>query len=170
MPDRHKKENVAATITKLFEITKSKMKTDEDKAIVDGLRKLVAQVEQDLYYPKPRYLDAFFFPNEKNIQRLVGYLAKAQRSLKICVFNFTNNDLANAVLDRHNNKVEVRIITDDECMNNKGSDIQDLANAGIAVRTDNSQQFHMHNKFVIVDDTYLLTGSFNWTVQAGLSN
>jgi cardiolipin hydrolase len=28
----------------------------------------------------------------------------------------------------------------------------------------------MHNKFVVVDDAYLLTGSFNWTVQAGLNN
>ena len=28
----------------------------------------------------------------------------------------------------------------------------------------------MHNKFVIIDDTFLITGSFNWTVQAGKSN
>lgn len=28
----------------------------------------------------------------------------------------------------------------------------------------------MHNKFVVVDDTHLITGSFNWTVQAGKSN
>lgn len=28
----------------------------------------------------------------------------------------------------------------------------------------------MHNKFAIIDDTHLVTGSFNWTVQAGKSN
>jgi phosphatidylserine/phosphatidylglycerophosphate/cardiolipin synthase-like enzyme len=28
----------------------------------------------------------------------------------------------------------------------------------------------MHNKFVVIDDTHLITGSFNWTVQAGKSN
>jgi cardiolipin hydrolase len=28
----------------------------------------------------------------------------------------------------------------------------------------------MHNKFAIIDDTHLITGSFNWTVQAGKSN
>eukprot|EP00349_Pseudokeronopsis_sp_Brazil_P008643 CAMPEP_0202965516 /NCGR_PEP_ID=MMETSP1396-20130829/9464_1 /ASSEMBLY_ACC=CAM_ASM_000872 /TAXON_ID= /ORGANISM="Pseudokeronopsis sp., Strain Brazil" /LENGTH=58 /DNA_ID=CAMNT_0049688255 /DNA_START=548 /DNA_END=724 /DNA_ORIENTATION=- len=28
----------------------------------------------------------------------------------------------------------------------------------------------MHNKFVIVDDAFLITGSFNWTFQAGASN
>ena len=67
MPNKNKKETVTATINKLFEIAKSKMKDDESKAVVDGLRKLVGQVEEDLYYPKPRYIDAFFFPDEKNI-------------------------------------------------------------------------------------------------------
>merc|ERR1712227_847499 len=28
----------------------------------------------------------------------------------------------------------------------------------------------MHNKFMIVDKTFLVTGSFNWTFQAGKSN
>jgi cardiolipin hydrolase len=28
----------------------------------------------------------------------------------------------------------------------------------------------MHNKFMIVDSLYLVTGSFNWTFQAGKSN
>ena len=28
----------------------------------------------------------------------------------------------------------------------------------------------MHNKFMIVDSTFLVTGSFNWTFQAGKSN
>ena len=28
----------------------------------------------------------------------------------------------------------------------------------------------MHNKFMIVDGTFLMTGSFNWTFQAGAHN
>ena len=157
-------------ISKLFEVAANKMANEEDKKVVEGLRKLVGQVEQDLYTSKPRYIDAFFFPNEANIQKIVKYIGRAQRSLKICVFNFTNNDLSKAVLDRYKNGVDVRIVTDDECMTNKGSDIQFLANNGVPCRTDSEAAYHMHNKFMIVDDTFLLTGSFNWTVQAGLNN
>ena len=80
------------------------------------------------------------------------------------MFNFTNNDLAAAVLDRHKKGLQVRVITDDECMENKGSDIKYLADNGVSVRTDSEKAYHMHNKFVIVDDAYLITGSFNWTV------
>ena len=28
----------------------------------------------------------------------------------------------------------------------------------------------MHNKFMIIDSSFLITGSFNWTFQAGKSN
>ena len=38
------------------------------------------------------------------------------------------------------------------------------------VRTDDNPTFHMHNKFVIVDDLYLITGSFNWTKNASTRN
>ncbi len=127
-------------------------------------------VNDDLLTAKPRYMDAFFFPNEKNIDRLVTYLSKAQKSLKVCVFNITNDKLANVLADAHKRGVSVRIISDDECMQNQGSDVHWLHEQGIPVRTDDQVQFHMHNKFVIIDDTHLITGSFNWTVQAGKSN
>lgn len=90
--------------------------------------------------------------------------------MKIAVFNFTNDALREAVLERHRAGVKVQIVTDDECMNNFGSDIKHLAASGIPVRTDSAVEYHMHNKFVIVDGIFLLTGSFNWTVQAGKSN
>ena len=123
MPARNNKANVDSVIAKLFEIAGSKMKDESDRAILEGLQKYVQLTQEDLLTTKPRYLDAFFFPNEKNIDRLVQYLSKAQKSLKICVFNLTNDKLANAVHDAHKRGVLVRVISDDECMTNQGSDI-----------------------------------------------
>ncbi len=80
------------------------------------------------------------------------------------------DDLANEVIAAHQRGVTVRIITDDEAMKGKGADSQRCSDAGIAVRTDNAEQYHMHNKFMIVDKVFLVTGSFNWTFQAGKSN
>lgn len=102
----------------LFDIASSKMKDEHNKGVLEGLRKYVGVVQEDLYYPKPRYIDAFFFPNEKNIEKLVSYLGKAQKSLKVCVFNLTNDKLANAVKAAFDRKVDVKVISDDECMNN----------------------------------------------------
>ena len=70
MPNKNSKETIRAVVDKLFEVASSKMKDDHDKAVLEGLKKYITLAEEDLYQPKPRYLDAFFFPNEKNIDRL----------------------------------------------------------------------------------------------------
>jgi phosphatidylserine/phosphatidylglycerophosphate/cardiolipin synthase-like enzyme len=59
--------------------------------------------------------------------------------------------------------VAVRIITDNECVKNKGSDILFLAEKGIVIRTDTSIRGHVHHNFVVIDDEILITGSFKWT-------
>ena len=115
-------------------------------------------------------MDAFFFPNKKNVDKIVKYIEMAKKTCYICVFNVTNDDLCRAVLGRHKAGVDVKIITDDECSTNKGSDIQKFADAGIEVRTDDAPTYHMHDKFMVVDGKFVLTGSFNWTFQAGNSN
>ena len=157
-------------IKALFDYAGDKMKDEDDKALLDDLRKTLFLTQFELLRPKPRYLDAMFFPNDKNVDRLCGYLRKAKRTLSICVFNFTNNDLSGTVRDLHFAGVKVRIITDDECVKNKGSDVDYLRSKGIPVVTDTEVRYHMHNKFVVVDKDILITGSFNWTVQAALNN
>lgn len=168
--ERHSREGIESTIDVLFKIADSKLQNDQDKEVVANLRKLVGQVQEDLCHPKPRYLDAFFFPNKSNVYKLERYIKMAKKNLCICVFNLTNDVLAAAIKERHDNGVLIRVITDDECMTNKGNDCKELADYGIPVRTDSAPEYHMHNKFMIVDDTFLLTGSFNWTFQAGAHN
>ncbi len=170
MPGRNDRSTVEQTVDVLFQVAAGKMSADADKEVLANLRKHVQQVTEDLYRPKPRYMDAFFFPNRDNVYKLERYIKMAKRSLLICVFNLTNDVLANAVKHVHDQGVDVRIITDDETMKNKGNDSQTLANAGVPVRTDDHEQHHMHNKFMLVDSVFLLTGSFNWTFQAGNSN
>merc|ERR1719231_860366 len=55
-------------------------------------------------------------------------------------------------------------------MKGKGADTQRMADAGIQCRSDSEEQYHMHNKFMVVDSAFVLTGSFNWTFQAAKSN
>jgi len=64
LPERNERDAVSSTVDVLFAHAAEQMKDDSDKAVLEGLRKLIGQVEEDLYRPKPRYLDAFFFPNK----------------------------------------------------------------------------------------------------------
>lgn len=119
---------------------------------------------------RPRVMEALFFPNEDSEAKLVRYLKKAKSTLYVCVFTITNNKLADELYISWQKMVDVKIISDDECSKQLGSDIFDLANAGIPVRLDNSPSTHMHNKFAIIDKKVVITGSFNWTSQAVNNN
>ena len=121
MPYKNK-DTVEASINTVFKMAMDRMETDKDKEVLKGLRQLVREVEETCLQPQPRYKDAFFFPNMKNIAKMVGYIKKAKKTLDLCIFSFTNDDLANAIIDRHKAGVAVRIITDDEAMKGKGAD------------------------------------------------
>merc|ERR1712140_58116 len=92
-------------------------------------------------------------------------LRSSRRSLDICVFVITCLDLAEVVIDLHNMGVIVRIISDKEQVDARGSQISRFRAAGIQVR-HNSDAYLMHHKFAIVDSNVLINGSFNWTRQA----
>jgi len=113
--------------------------------------------------------EALFFPSEDNLKTMIAYLKSAQSTLDICVFTITDDRIANAILTAKKNGAKVRIISDNEKAEDQGSDIDKLADSGIPTCVDDSP-FHMHNKFAIIDNTYLINGSFNWTRSASTSN
>lgn len=99
-----------------------------------------------------------------NLTRLIFILSQAQRSLDICVFTITCDEISNAVMAAHQRGVKVRVVTDLQQSENLGSDIQKMRACGIEVRND-QDTFHMHHKYCVVDGCLLLNGSFNWTRQ-----
>ena len=128
-PFKYKDATCVMVMDTLFEVAKEKMVNPEDQKVLDKLRKLVQCVERNLYDPTPRYIDCMFFPDPsgENVTRMCEYILKAVNTLKVCVFNFTNNEIRDAVFAVHKKGVKVQIITDDQCMKNLGSDIQWLA-------------------------------------------
>ena len=93
----------------LFEAAKEKLESDEDWKILDKLRTLVKSVERNLYDPTPWYIDCMFFPDPtgENVQKICDYISKAVNNLKICIFNFTNNEICQAVFASHKKGVKV---------------------------------------------------------------
>jgi len=98
------------------------MESEHDKEVLVGLRQMVRELEMSMYRPNARYQDAFFFPNMENAKRLESYIHKAKKTIDLAIFSFTNDQLANALLEAHGRGVKVRIITDDEAMKGKGAD------------------------------------------------
>ncbi|MFC5269963.1 phospholipase D-like domain-containing protein [Adhaeribacter terreus] len=112
---------------------------------------------------------AYFSPGTDCQQAIISAIENAQNSIKICVFTISDDQITNAILKAHWKNINIRILTDNEKLFDLGSDIRQLAQAGIAVRTDNTRN-HMHHKFALIDNELLITGSYNWTRSAALYN
>jgi phosphatidylserine/phosphatidylglycerophosphate/cardiolipin synthase-like enzyme len=98
---------------------------------------------------------------------IAAYILRAQQAVDIAIYNFTDDaTIANAINNRYNAGVQVRIVSD-------GSTAQlglSLLNPNIPVveRINTSGTGIMHNKFIVVDpdsaaNSWVFTGSTNWT-------
>ena len=106
---------------------------------------------------------------EFSIDRFCDVLRSSRQSLDISIFSFSDDQIANIVEDAHNRGVAVRIISDNKTILDQGSDVARLAKIGIPVKID-TLDGHMHNKFVVIDKTVTMGGSFNWTTAATRDN
>jgi phosphatidylserine/phosphatidylglycerophosphate/cardiolipin synthase-like enzyme len=89
-------------------------------------------------------------------------LADVRQTLDIAAFEWNNPALTQAVLDAHKRGVKVRMVADNEhTIEDSGSTIKQLADAGIPIVYDNRSAF-MHNKFMILDGQAVWTGSMNF--------
>ncbi|XZG70562.1 phospholipase D-like domain-containing protein [Chitinibacteraceae bacterium HSL-7] len=111
----------------------------------------------------------YFSPGNGCRNAVLQRLQAARRTVDICVFTISDDVLSQAIVDTHQRGVRVRVVTDDEKAFDAGSDIQWLRNAGVPLAVDQSSA-HMHHKYAVVDGSYLLNGSYNWTRSASTVN
>ncbi|QBH95860.1 nuclease [Limnobaculum zhutongyuii] len=112
---------------------------------------------------------ACFSPGDACRKKICEILAQTTSNVDICVFTIADDIITESILAAHQRQVQIRIITDNEKSEDDGSDIEYLQRKGISIVMDNSP-YHMHHKFSIFDNRYLLNGSFNWTRSASQYN
>ena len=93
-------------------------------------------------------------------ERLVTVIAGATRSVDLASYDFDLLSVAEALIEAQQRGVAVRLVTDDEYADEAGT--VRVQQAGIPVITDDRQPF-MHNKFLVIDDQLVWTGSWNLT-------
>jgi len=115
--------------------------------------------------------EVHFSPNGGIRHRLVRAIEASQRSIDIAVYNFTARELVNALSAARARGVRIRLLMDQEKVEEIGSRIRALRRNDVAVRTLGvAGQSLMHHKFAIFDDRVVATGSYNWTQTAERAN
>ena len=108
--------------------------------------------------------------------QIIKQISASNESLKICVAWFTDVEIYQSIIQAQHRGVQVYIIVANHEFNkNSRVDFKELLqNKGyvgyIGNINDGSKDRFMHNKFCIVDDSTIITGSYNWTFKARLND
>jgi phosphatidylserine/phosphatidylglycerophosphate/cardiolipin synthase-like enzyme len=100
---------------------------------------------------------------------IIPMVTTAQFSIRFLAFSFTDYPLANAMIDRAQNGVSVAGVYEKVGSDTDASEFKTLYCGGAAVRRDGNGGF-MHNKVIVVDERFVVTGSMNYSTSAEKSN
>lgn len=99
---------------------------------------------------------------------LVNKLRLADVSIDVAVQQLNSSPIAAELIKAHNRGVRVRIFTENRYVEEE--EITQLQSAGISVKDDASEGGLMHHKFVVIDERYVWTGSYNITYNGAYKN
>jgi phosphatidylserine/phosphatidylglycerophosphate/cardiolipin synthase-like enzyme len=153
-----------------FALARQHHATTGATAILEWLED-VTQTAAQLAHPNTTepVAEALFSPGDTCRNRIAALLDQTRHTADLAVFTITDDHITHAITAAHRRGVHLRILTDNDKSEDRGSDIDRLARAGIPVRQDDTPA-HMHHKFALFDQRLLLTGSYNWTRSAFLEN
>ncbi len=152
-----------------FEIARDEVLDPQAMGTINWLEDIVKILQPDTSRSDLPEAEAYFSPGDSCVGAITGLLRRARRSVDICVFTITDNRLSDAIVDAVGRQVKVRIISDNDKSEDRGSDIVRFERVGIDVVVDQTRH-HMHHKFAIFDQRITLTGSYNWTRSAAENN
>lgn len=98
---------------------------------------------------------------------LAAAIDSARLSIDVAVYSLSLNSIRNALLHAHDRGVRVRMVMESDNLDR--SDPQILKDAGIPILGDRREGL-MHDKFVVIDNSEVWTGSMNFTDSGGYTD
>ncbi len=126
--------------------------------------------------PNPRVtidgtpIDVYFSPDDHVQDSFVELIQNAQESIYFLAFSFTADEIGGAVRARAEEGVEVKGVMETEQVNsNAGTEFDPFQQARLDVLRDGNDG-QMHHKFMVIDESIVIFGSYNFTNSAEIRN
>ena len=111
-----------------------------------------------------------FSPSGKAESNVISAINSATTRLDMAAYSFTSKPIASALIRAAGRGVQIRVVADrKDNEHSRCSAVYSMEQHQIPVRLDGHYAI-MHNKFMVVDDKTLETGSFNFTSSADKRN
>jgi len=110
-----------------------------------------------------------FSPKDECGKAILDKINTAKKSVEVAIYSFTSRVLSRALITAVKRGVTVRVFLDREGTEEPYSKANFLMKNGVLVKLAKGEGL-MHNKFCLIDDELVITGSYNWTTSADLIN
>lgn len=129
-----------------------------------------SQIEQQSVVVNGSQIKVVFTSEDPAIElAIIPVVSTATRSIRFLAFSFTDYPLAEAMIQRAQNGVNVMGVFEKVGSDTDSAELKTLYCAKVPVRRDGNGSF-MHNKVIVVDERYVITGSLNFSTNAEESN
>ena len=104
---------------------------------------------------------------ENIAERIEEEINKSQKDIYLAVAWFTNKNLFNSLVKKAQEGVKViLVISDNEINRNSSINYNDIQKGESKLFWIGGDKSFMHNKFCVIDDYVVITGSYNWSYKA----
>jgi len=100
---------------------------------------------------------------------IVKAIDASEREVLVQAYGFTHNSIAQALVRAHERGVKVRVLLDQKSQSSNRYVMGVLSEAQIELRQDGKHAI-AHNKVMVIDQTIVITGSFNFTNSSASRN
>jgi len=113
--------------------------------------------------------EVYFSLSDNPQKEIIKNINQAEAFINMAMYIFTDREIALPLVKAQERGVKVRLYLDKEQVEYQYSQSRFLVQGGIKTRIS-SNKYIMHNKFAIIDNRILITGSYNWTFSANNRN
>lgn len=114
-------------------------------------------------------MECWFAPEDEVEKRVVKHLQSATRQIDFMAFVLTSEPIAQAMAERLNRGTRVRGLLESRSAASPHSRHDGLRKLGAEIHTDNHPRT-LHHKVIIVDESLVMTGSYNFSANADKRN
>ncbi|MEM1677019.1 MAG: phospholipase D family protein, partial [Nitrososphaerota archaeon] len=109
-------------------------------------------------------IDVCFSATEDCLSKLIYWINRANRSIHVMIYSFTEEKISEALVRARNKGVSVEVVFEKDQVN-QYSEYDKLRESNVKVYLDGNR-YTMHHKVMIIDSYIVVTGSYNWSYSA----
>ena len=100
---------------------------------------------------------------------IARHISAAKESIYLQAYGITSSEIVDELIKAHNRGVKVRALLDRSNLTDKYSKMKQMLDSGIEVSIDKVSGI-AHNKLMVIDQSKVITGSFNFTKSVDTRN